>query len=156
MAENLSIESPDFYQIEKESGVATRDAVKLLWAAQNFEMGRRRNEVRQAKEKIAPKVLSDNPGAQQDNYDLQGCSVLMLTGTVNRTFTGFRAPSTDESHVLFIHVTGSATYTMAHANASSDAENRMRLQSGANTTIATDRSMILIYLNSLWREVKLV
>ena len=156
MAENLSIEAPDFDRVKKESGVATRDAVKLLWSAMNYEAGRRRNEVRQAKERLAPKVLSDNPSANQNNYNLQGSSILMLTGTVNRTFTGFLAPSTDDSHVLFIHVTGSATYTMAHASASSDAENRLRMQSGADTTIATDRSMILLYINSLWRELKTV
>ena|SRR3990167_4695554 len=156
MAENLSIEAPDFQQIEKESGIGTRDAVKLLWSAMNFESGRRRTEVRIAKERMAPKVVSDAPGAQQDNYDLQGASVLLLTGATGRTFTGFRAPSTNDSHVLFIHVTGAGTIVIANASASSDAENRCRLQSGADTSIATDRSMILVYLNSLWREIKLV
>jgi hypothetical protein len=156
MAENLSIEAPDFDRIKQETGTSTRDGVKLLWTAMNYEMGRRRSEVRQVHDKLSPKVLDDAPAAQQDNYDLQGCSILMLSGVTGRTFTGFRAPSTNESHVLFIHVTGAGTYTMAHASASSDPENRMRLQSLANTTIATDRSMILMYIGDLWRELKLV
>ena len=157
MAENLSIEAPDFYQIEKESGVGTRDAIKLLWSAMNFESGRRRTEVRIAKERLGPKVLVVDPGAQQNNFYLEGASVLILNGATGRTFTGFRAPSTGDSHILFIHVTGAGTYTIAHMSGSSDTENQCRLQSGGNTTIATDRSMVLLYVvGDLWRELKLV
>lgn len=155
MSDNLSLQSPDFDLIEKESGRATRDAAKLLWAALNFEMASRRQGVRLVQEKISPKVISDAPSAQQNNYDLEGSSILHLTGSAAQTFTGFRAPSTGESRILFIHNSGSATYTIANASGSSDSANQIRTQSGANVSITQDKSMVLLYLNSLWRELKL-
>ena len=156
MAEQNTIESPQFGRILKETGVHTRDGIKLLWAAMNLEAKFRRTGVNLARDIIAPKVKTDDPGATQNNYNLEGCSVLLLNGAVNRTFTGFRAPSSGQSHVLIVFNIGSATYTFAHASASSDAENRFRNKSLADNTVATDASVIYIYLNSLWRELKLI
>jgi hypothetical protein len=155
MATNQTVEAPRFEEIRKEAGVATRDAVKLLWAALNAEAKFRRTGLREARDILAPKVLSDAPGAQQDNYDLLGCSLLLLTGAVARTFTGFKAPGTDESRIVIVHVIGAATYTFNHASASSDAENRLRNAGLGNLAVATDESTIYIYLNSLWRELNL-
>lgn len=153
--ENLTLQSPQFDQITKESGVATRDAVKLLWTALNFEMAQRRRSITVTQDRIAPKVFSEGPSASQNNYDLAGASILLLTGSSAVNITGIKAPSTGEAQVLIVHNVGSGTITIKHNSGSSDAENRIRTQSAADVAIATDKSMILLYLNSLWRELKL-
>lgn len=153
--ENLTLQSPQFDQITKESGVATRDGVKLLWTALNYEMAQRRRSTTITQDRIAPKVFSAAPTASQNNYDLVGASLLLLTGSSAVNITGIKAPSFGEAQVLIIHNIGSATITVVHNSGSSDAENRIRTQSGANVSVTTDKSMILLYLNSLWRELKL-
>jgi hypothetical protein len=156
MAENLLAESPRFPEIRKEAGIATRDGLQLLWRAINFEAQSRKQGVNQAKHLIAPKLLSDDPGSQQNNYDLKESSLVLLTGSVNRIFTGFRAPSTGETRVVIVMNTGSATYTFNHLSGSSDAENQFRNGAGANLAVATDRSVIYVYAGLKWRELKLV
>ena len=154
MAENLSLQAPDFPRIKADAGIATSDAVKILWQAMNFEMGRRRQDVRLSKERVQPKVLTDVNTVSQNNYDLEGSGILLLTGgTFN--ITGFRAPSDGESFVLFGHNIGAGTITLVHASASSDAQNRIQCFGAANIAVATDQSFVLIYLNSLWRELSL-
>ena len=98
-------------------------------------------------------MIVDAPTAQQNNYDLQGGSILLLNGAGAQTFTGFKAPGTNLSYVLIVHVIGAATYTFKSANASSDAENRIRTKTGADVAIATDQSVIFLYLNTLWRQL---
>lgn len=154
MGENLSVSSPEFDAIEKESGQNTRNAVNLLWAAVNFEIGRRRTEIRIAKEHGQPKVYSVALGANQNDFDLRGAGVLLLTGASARDITGFKAPNPGESYSLLVMVIGAGTITMKHASASSLAGNRLRLQGGIDVGIVTDKCMRFNYLNSLWREEK--
>lgn len=156
MAEQSTIEAPSFREIENEAGIHTHNGIKLLWGALNNEAKHRRLGVGLARDLAAWKVKTDAPSAQQDNYNLENCSILLLNGSSAQTFTGFRAPSTGQSHILVVFVIGSATYTFNHASASSDAENRIRNQGLANLAVATDRSVIYIYLDSLWRELSLV
>ena len=156
MADNLTIESPAFDLIRTESGVATHDAIKLLWQTLNFEMGLRRRGVRVNQERLYPKVKTEAPGANQNNMDLENASILLLTGSSNVDITGFRAPSTGESYILFIHNIGTATYTLKNNSASSDSSNRIKSNSGADLSLTQDKTVVLQYLNSLWRELKLV
>lgn len=156
MAENLTVTEPDFDLIEKESGTATRNGIETLWRVANAEAKQRRTFDQVLKDTLAPKVLVDAPGATQNNYDLASATILLLTGSVNRTFTGFRAPDPGQSRVLFVHVIGSATYTLAHASASSEAENRLRTKTGSDITLATDESAVFLYVNTLWRQLNLV
>lgn len=155
MSTNLSIQAPDFPRIKEESGTATQDAIKLIWQALNFEMGRRRQEIRIARERFAPKVLPDASTGNQNNYDLEGASILMFSNSSSINFTGFLAPSEGESRILYIHNIGSGTKTIVHNSGSSDSANRVVCFSAANIAIGQDQSAILLYLNSFWREVSL-
>ena len=151
MAENLTIESPDFDKIRKEAGVETERAFRNLYYASNFEASIRRKQMNDVRNTLEGKVKSDNPGAQQDNYDTERALILLLTGTVNRTFTGFR--NGYEGRIIFVFNTGSATYTFADESASSDEANRFQLSSGGNETRAQDTGIVFLYLSSRWREL---
>jgi hypothetical protein len=156
MSENLTIGQPEFEKIESEAGTATKNAFFTLWSAANFEAKQRRLGIGAARNTLEPLVLSDAPSANQNNYELGAASILLLTGSAARNFTGFKAPGTNRSRLLVVHVVGSATYTFQHAHASSEAENRIRTKTLADVAIATDQSAIFVYLNSLWRQLNLV
>src|SRR3989304_1088755 len=130
MAENLSIEAPDFDRIRKGDGRATENAIKLLWFVGNNEIAMRRSSVRTSRERLEGKVLTAAPTTQQDNYDAQGALVLAFNGGSAFTVTGIRA--TGEGRVLLIVVLGAGTVTLAHQSGSSVAEYRMVFQSGAD------------------------
>ena len=151
MAFNLSVESPDFERIKKESGYATKDAIRLLWYVLNEEISQRRVGDRQGANRLSPFVLSMAPSASQNNVDTEGAGLVVFTGADVVNITGYRAPSND-GDILFIHVTGSATITHMNQSAASDATNRMLFQAGADKAVATNRSLILIYQNTRWRE----
>jgi hypothetical protein len=153
MAENLSIESPDFGRIRKGDDRAVEDAIRLLWFVSNNEITERRRGVRAARDRYRPRLKVSSPTVQQDNFDLEGVGLLRLDGSTNVTFTGLRAQ--EEGDVLIIHNIGSATYTFAHESGSSDAQNRIVFQAAANKSVATNRSLILAYLNTRWREISL-
>ena len=153
MSTNLTIESPDFDSIRDEAGQATTDAARTLWYALNEEMSLRRQGVQEAKDVLAPAVITDAPTSPQDNYDVNNASLLHLTGSTNAQFTGFRAPSTDESRVLFIYNSGTGTVQIFPQHANSAAENRVVTYNGGLTFIAPAGTMILLYLSDRWREV---
>src|SRR5262252_3791699 len=88
VAENLTVESPEFDRIKKESGPATRDAVQLLWFVANNESAERRRGVRAAQEEDIAKTLAGVPTADLHNFDTQGSPVIVFTGTANVTMTG--------------------------------------------------------------------
>lgn len=153
MAENLSIESPDFRAIRKGDDHATEDAVRLLWFVLNDEMATRRKGVRKATERETPKILSSAPGAGSNNFDLQDAAILLFTGSTAVTITGLRAR--EEGDRIVIHVIGTGTITFSHDSASSDATNRMLFQAAANKAVATNRTLVLHYLNARFREMSL-
>lgn len=154
MAENLSVESPDFDKIRKESGTATSDAIRLLWYVTNNEIADRRRGVREAQEKREGKVLSAAPASAQDNFDAQGAFLVVFTGSTAFNLTGIRNGL--DGRCLLIHVTGTGTVTVKNESASSDAANRIDSQSGADLSVTTGKTLILNYYASRWREAKLV
>lgn len=154
MAENLSIESPDFNRIRKGDSRATEDAVRLLWFVLNDELKKRRMGDRRIEQRISPKVVTFAPSANQNNVDLDGSGLVVYTGSSAVNITGYRAPSED-GDIVFILVTGSATITHQNQNASSDAGNRLVFQGAADLAVTTNKALVLIYQNARWREMKL-
>lgn len=153
MAENLSIESPDFDRIRKGDANATEDAVRLLWYVLNHEMKSRRQGDRRIEDRLSPTVLSLAPGAGQNNIDTQGAGLIVYTGATNVTQTGYRAGQ--DGDILFILVTGSGTISHADQSASSDAGNRIVTFLGLTKAVATNQSLVLIYSDARWRELSL-
>lgn len=153
MAENLSVESPDFDKIRKEAGLETESAIKLLWFVLNQEIRDRRIGVRQAQEQRVGKVLQSAPTTQQNNFDAKGAWVVEFTGSTNFTLTGIR--NGVPGRFLVLHNTGSATITVADDSASSDAANRIISNDSANISLAANETLLLQYLSSRWREVSL-
>jgi hypothetical protein len=152
VANNLTIESPNFEKITKEAGQFTSDAISLLWAALNDTRKSMRTGIRQAQETIQPKIKSLAPSASVDNLDLEGASIVSFTGANAVNLTGFRAPETGASRIVFVQVNGSGTITAKH-NLTSETANRLSNTSGADVTLATGAGIIYVYINSLWREV---
>lgn len=152
MAQNQTIESPNFEKVSKEAGQFTSDAVSLLWNALNDTRQTERRDFRTAQEMIAPKVLLMSPSANQDNVDTEGASVISFTGAASVNVTGFRAPSTGQTRVLFCQINGAGTITFVH-NATSEEANRLVLSTGANMARATNSGIIFAYLSSRWREI---
>lgn len=155
MSTNNAIEGVDLDTIRQEAGVSTRNAINLLYQALNAEIIERRKAVRRAQNLLAPKVLSLAPTVNQNNLDLEGSSIVLFTGATAVSITGFRAPSTNESRIVIAQVIGAGTITISHASGSSDAENRVRNAALANLAIATDKTAMYLYLNSLWRQFSL-
>ena len=112
MAVNLTVEAPEFDQIEKESGRATRDAIRLLWGVANYESQRRRKTDRRLADRLSPKVLYLAPTANQNNLDTQGAGVLYYNGASAVNITGYILR--EEGDILFIHVAGAGTITHTH------------------------------------------
>lgn len=151
MADNLSIEAPDFDRIRKGDPHATEDAIRLLWFVANDEAKRRRSGDRQIAARLSPQVLPLAPAASQNNVDTQGCGVIVYTGANSVNVTGYRAPGFDGA-VLFIHVTGAGTISHTNQDANSDAGNRFVNNGAATVAIGTNQSAIYVYYNSRWRE----
>lgn len=152
MAENLVIEAPDFDEIEKKGGRATRDGINLLWSVLNEEIRVRRTTVRDAKQTLETKIDSSAPGAQQDNFDTTRSSIYYFTGAVAFNLTGIR--NGVEGTFKFLHNTGAATVTIKYNSASSDATNRILTSTAADKALVTDQSILLLYINQRWREFK--
>jgi hypothetical protein len=152
MASNLTIESPNFEKIQKEAGQHTADAVNLLWQALNETRKDERTHYRLSRDILAPKVLIATPTAAVNNLDLQDCSIISFQGSTSVDVSGFRAPETGTSRILFIQVSGAGTITIKHA-ATSEADNQISTASGADVTLSTGGGIILAYLASKWREV---
>lgn len=153
MADNLSIESPDFDRIRKGDGPATEDAVRLLWYVLNNEIKTRRQNDRVIERRLSPAVLPLAPTGGLDNIDTQDCGLIVYTGASSVSVTGYRAGQ--DGDVLFILVTGAGTITHNNQDASSDAGNRMVFQAAANKAVGTNRAIVLQYYNSRWREISL-
>lgn len=152
MANNLTIESPNFEKISSEAGQFTADAIAILWAALNDTRRSERVDFRRASERLEPKVLAISPTASVDNLDLQGASILHFAGSTAVNFTGMRAPETGKSRVVFVLVTGSATITAKQA-VTSESANQLSNTSGADVALATGAGIVYVYLSGKWREV---
>lgn len=152
MANNLTIEAPNFEKIQKESGQFTSDAISTIWQALNYAMKVERMDFRRSKDSLEPKILTVSPSASVDNLDLQGCSVVSFIGSSAVNLTGFKAPETNESRVLFIQVSGSATITLKNT-LTSETANQIATSTGADYAMTTGKGLVVAYLASKWREV---
>ncbi len=153
MAENLSVEAPDFDLVRKETGRATEDALRTLWFAINGEMSIRRQNAKRDNDRLQGKILTSAVSANQDNFDTQGALIVIFTDAGAFNITGIRNPT--EGRVIYLTNLGAGTKTIKHASANSDAPNRFRTFALGDLGIATDKTVIVEYANSLWREVKL-
>lgn len=149
MSENLQISSPDFDRIKKLDPNAIRDAINLLWLVLNGEVRTRSQTVQRAQNRVSPKVLSDGPAAQQDNYDPGDCGTLLFTGTTNFNLTGIRNGM--DGRRLKIHNLGTGTITLKYESASSDATSRFATVTAGDKTVTTGQTADIEYLNSRWR-----
>jgi hypothetical protein len=152
MAFNLTIESPNFEKIVKETGQFTRDAVNTIWAALNDTRSVVRRTYLELKNELKPAFLSLAPAGSTDNLDITNVSIISFTGGTAQNLTGLRAPETGEAKVVFISVLGAGTITMKN-NATSDVGNRLSNATGADVTRATGQGIIYVYLSGAWREV---
>jgi hypothetical protein len=152
VANNLTIEAPNFDKIQAEAGQFTSDAVNLLWVALNDTRKSQRLGLTQAIDKVEPKVLSLQPTASVDDLDLQGCSIVSFVGSTSVNFTGMRPPDTGKSRVVLVQVSGSGTITAKH-NATSQTAAQLTLAPGADFSMTTAKGVIFTYLQSKWREV---
>ena len=155
MAENLTVNAPDFDQIRKETrSLSLEQTLRSIWLILNNELQQRRRTVRAVKEQIEGKVLSSAPASNQNNFDTQGALVVLFTGSTNFDLTGLR--NGVEGQVKILANVGTAIITVKNNSGSSDALNRFRTGSGADVSLTQDRDVVVTYLNSLWRELKLV
>ena len=153
MADNLSVEAPDFDLVRKETGRATEDALRTLWFSLNGEMSIRRQNAKRDNDRLQGKILVSDVSANQDNFDSQNALIILFTNAGAFNLTGIRNPA--EGRLIVIHNVGAGTKTVKNASANSDALNRIRTNSGGDISITQDKTVIVIYANSLWREVKL-
>jgi hypothetical protein len=152
MASNLTIESPNFPKIEKESGPFTSDAVSLLWFALNDTRSEQRRGIRLAQEQLAPKVIQVSAASSVNNLDLEGASVVEFTGGSAQNLTGFRAPETGKTRVLIVYVSGAGTITAKHL-ATSESGNQLFTTGAGDVALSTGSGAIFVYLSSKWRQV---
>lgn len=151
MSNNLTIEAPAFDRITKGDFRATTDAIRLLWFVVNQLSSQESSDIQTVKKRYVPVVQSDAPVSQQDNYDTRGSGVALFTGGTAFDLTGIRNGG---GWVLIANL-GTGTITIKQESASSDAAARIDLAAGADKTVATNKFMLLTYLNSRWREVSL-
>lgn len=152
MSSNLTIEAPNFEKITKEAGQFTSDAISTLWAALNDTRKTSRVGIRQAKETVAPKVLTVIAGASVDNLDLEGSSIVSFAGGAAHNFTGMRAPETGQSRVVFVQVSQAGTITIKNA-LTSETQNQFVTNTGADVAKTTGTGAVFAYLVDRWRQV---
>jgi hypothetical protein len=152
MSNNLTIESPNFDKIEKESGQFTSDAISLLWAALNDTRKSMRIGDRLATEMMRPKLKQVSAAASVDNLDLEGCSVVEFIGASAQNFTGMRAPETGRTQIVVVYTSGTGTITHKH-EVTSESQNRLTLAGGADSAQATRGCVVYAYLSGGWREI---
>lgn len=152
MATNLTVESPNFEKIEKETGQFTVQAVVTLWAALNDTRKSARVDGRRATDIMAPKVLTLDAAASVNDLDLNGCSVVSFIGTTAQNLTGFRAPETGQTRIVIVQVSGTGTITAKH-NATSETANQLVNKTGADVAMATNAAAMYVYLSGKWRQV---
>lgn len=153
MADNLSVEAPDFDYIKREAGVHTMDGIRLLWSVANSEAKDRRTGVRLAIERQEVKTLVFSLALSQNDFDTAFSTTLRSDGAAAINITGLKARV--EGARVRVLVLGAGTVTLKHNSASSEAVNRMLFASGADKAVATNKACDLEYQNSRWREISL-
>jgi hypothetical protein len=153
MAENLTIEAPDFERIKKEAGDATRDATNTLWSVLNAVDATQRRGIRKAQEFFQPRTLTFAHTANMNNYDHANSTLLVFTGTAAVDLTGIKAPESNKSAILILHNMGTGTITVKHNSGSSIAENRISMSAGVDFSLATGKSLILAYISGVYRQI---
>lgn len=153
MAENQTIESPDFEGIRHEAGYNTEDAIRLMWKVLNEEVNNRRKFVKDAKDKIEGAVKVDAGTTNVNNYDAENSQTVYFTGGSAFNITGIRNGT--EGRLIIFVVLGAGTVTLKNNDASSDASNRIICSAGADKAVATNKTFLAHYLNSRWRELVL-
>lgn len=151
MAENLTVEAPEFDEIQRGNRRATADGIRLLWQVINELDRRQRTGLRAAIERWEKKTLTSSPGASQNNFDSQFATVLRFDGAGAINVTGIRARQ--EGAFVLVLVLGAGTVTLMHQSASSEAANRMVFQAAADKGVTTNRAVLLCYQNLRWREI---
>ena len=146
-----SIQSPDFDLIRGETGVHTEDGFSILWEAANAEARARRTGVRQAIERMNPKMIILSPSANAHNVDTQFATVIRFDGAASVDITGFQARP--EPTAIFLAVLGSGTITLKNNNAGSIDRNKILTAAAGDFPIATNEMALLWYLNSRWRQL---
>lgn len=152
MANQFTIEAPEFEHIYRETGTATRDGITTLWRVANDEAATRRSAVREAIERMCPKEIILSPAANQNNLDTEFATVLRFDGAAGVDLTGLQARV--EPTILYVVVLGAGTITLRNESASSVARNRILTNSGGSLAVTTGLTVMLMYLNTRWREVK--
>jgi len=152
MANNLSIEAPNFEKIEKEAGQYTSSAINTLWGAMNDTRKTERTHFLITSSEVFVNPLLLSPSASVDNLDMRGFGLLLFTGSSAQNFTGIVAPETGRVKVIYVKVVGSATITAKH-NVTSLAANRLALANSADYSMTTGKGLIIAYVNSLWQEI---
>ena len=150
MATNLAVEAPDFDEIRKESGFVTSNAVKLLWEVLNYEITKRRLGIRKATNLLQGRATADATTVSENNLDLEGSLVWWYNTASNVNVTGFR--NGEEGRAVWVHNVGSGTITFKHSSASSDATNRFLNFGAVDVAMATNQSILYLYINARWRE----
>lgn len=149
MPENRVIEPPDIDRISRGDFRATADAIQLLWEVADQEARDRRSGVRQAIERLEPKALVASPAAAQHNYDTKGATILRFDGATSFDLTGLIARANNT--IVIVWTLGTGTVTIKNNNAGSEERNRILTPAGGDLAVATNRLVLLAYLNTRWR-----
>lgn len=152
MGNQFTVEAPDFDRIKRETGVSTLEGITLLWRVANDEAESRRAGVRSATERMEPKALLLTPAVNQNDLDTQFSTVLRFDGAASVNLTGLQARP--DPTIVIIFVLGAGTITLKNQNVGSIDRNRIVTASGGDVAITTNRSVMLMYTNLRWRELK--
>lgn len=152
MANQFTIEAPDFDRIFNETGPTTRDGITTLWRVANDEAESRRRGVREAIERQCPKEIILSLAANQNNFNTEFATTLRSDGAASVNITGFQARP--EPTILFLVVLGSGTITLKHNDVNSIARNRILTYTAADIAVGTNQAIRLDYLNERWRVME--
>lgn len=155
MALAQTLESLDFDAVRNGDMKTTGDIVEFLWKALNEEARQRRRGVQLVADRAEWATHVESPSASVDDYDIAQASVLRFDGASAVDLTGLLAPSGGAARLVIVLVLGSATITLKHESASSEAPNRILTFSAGDLAVATNQAVLLHYQNSRWRELKL-
>jgi hypothetical protein len=152
VSSNLTIESPNFEKIKKESGQFTSDALALLWATENLTRKELRTGLRESQDILSPKVIQVSAAASVNDLDLQDASVIEFTGASAQNFTGMRAPETGKSRLVLVYISGAGTITARNA-VTSQAGNQIFNLGAVDDTLAQGSASAYLYLSGYWRQI---
>lgn len=152
MATNLTIEAPAFSRIRKGDFNAIEDAVTTLWLVANSLSAKQLADEQSLAIQSVWGVQSDSPSGTQNDYDTKRNGMLLLGSAGAWNLTGLR--NGQSGMVRLIVNLGVGTMTAKHATGSS-ASNQLAMAGAADKAVATNQCLLLVYLNSRWREVAL-